>query len=96
MQRFYVLVLPVLIAMPVHAQLNYPPTKTVDASDTCFGKTYNDPYRWLEDLKDPNVTNWFKAQADLTDGVLAKQGARYVPGPAYGRYLGTPEPVGVA
>ena len=36
MKRFLFLVLPVLVAMPCHAQLNYPPTKTVDASDTYF------------------------------------------------------------
>jgi len=51
---------------------NYPPTKTVDASDTYFGKTYNDPYRWLENLKGADVEAWFKAQAELTDGLLAK------------------------
>jgi len=41
-------VLAVLIVMPAHAQWNYPPTKTVEVSDTYFGKTYPDPYRWLE------------------------------------------------
>ncbi len=66
------LVLPVLVAVPCRAQLNYPPTKTVDVSDTYFGKTYNDPYRWLEDMKDKDVEAWFKAQAELTDGLLAK------------------------
>ncbi len=50
----------------------YPPTKTVKASDTYFGKTYQDPYRWLEDLKNPDVIAWFKAQGTLTDGLLAK------------------------
>ena len=58
------------------SQWTYPPTKTVDASDTYFGKTYKDPYRWLEDLKDKDVEAWFKAQADLTDGLLAKIPAR--------------------
>ena len=61
-----------LTALPSLAQWNYPPTKTVDASDTYFGKTYPDPYRWLEDLKDKDVAAWFKAQAELTDGLLAK------------------------
>jgi prolyl oligopeptidase len=65
-------VLAVMIVMPGHAQWNPPPTKTVDVSDTYFGKSYPDPYRWLEDLKNPSVTNWFKAQAELTDGLLAK------------------------
>ena len=61
-----------LIAAPAFGQLAYPPTKTVDASDTYFGKTYADPYRWLENLKDKETYAWFKAQATLTDGVLAK------------------------
>jgi len=45
----------------------YPPTKTVDGADTYFGVTYPDPYRWLENMKDPEVTDWFKKQAEFTD-----------------------------
>src|SRR5262245_1102846 len=56
--------------------LTYPPTKTVEASDTYFGKSYKDPYRWLEKLKDQDAERWFKAQADLTDGLLDKIPAR--------------------
>jgi len=52
--------------------MNYPPTRTVDASDTYFGKTYSDPYRWLEDIGDNEVKAWFKSQAELADGLLAK------------------------
>src|SRR5208337_4229386 len=62
----------VLIAFSCRAQWGYPPTKTVDSTDTYFGKTYSDPYRWLEDMKETNVIAWFKAQAELTDDVLAK------------------------
>src|SRR5262245_43888971 len=58
------------------AQWNYPATKTADAADTYFGKTYHDPYRWLENLKDKDVETWFKAQADLTDTLLARIPAR--------------------
>jgi prolyl oligopeptidase len=57
---------------PAHAQWRYPPTRTVDAADTYFGKTYKDPFRWLENLKDPEVEAWFKAQATVTDDLLAK------------------------
>ena len=70
------LALSILTALPCRAQWAYPPTKTVDASDTYFGKTYADPYRWLENLKDPEVAAWFKAQAKLTDDTLAKIPAR--------------------
>jgi prolyl oligopeptidase len=59
-----------------NAQRQYPATKTVGAADTYFGRTYRDPYRWLENLQDPEVKTWFKAQADLTDGLLAKIPAR--------------------
>lgn len=54
----------------------YPATKTTGASDIYFGKTYKDPYRWLENLKDKDVETWFKRQAELTDGVLARIPAR--------------------
>jgi prolyl oligopeptidase len=44
----------------------------VAVSDTYFGKTYQDPYRWLEDLHDQEAAGWFKAQAVLTDSLLAR------------------------
>jgi prolyl oligopeptidase len=49
------------------AQNNYPATKTVDSSDTYFGVTYKDPYRWLENLKDSTVVNWLVEQKAFTD-----------------------------
>ncbi len=58
------------------AQVQYPPTRTVDATDTYFGVTYKDPYRWLEDLKDQAVDSWFKAQATVTDDLLDRIPAR--------------------
>src|SRR5579859_5107267 len=71
-----VLLTPFLTALPCPAQWIYPPTKTVDVSDTYFGKTYYDPYRWLEGLTNSDVKGWFKAQATLTDDTLAKIPAR--------------------
>jgi len=65
-----------LMGTAASAQWQYPATKTVDAADTYFGHTYQDPYRWLENLQDPEVEAWFKAQADLTDGLLSKIPAR--------------------
>src|SRR5215472_18075301 len=67
---------PVLVALSCQGQWNYPPTRTVDASDTYFGKTYKDPYRWLENLKDKGVEDWFKSEATLTDKLLASIPAR--------------------
>jgi prolyl oligopeptidase len=58
------------------AQYVYPPTKTVDSSDTYFGVTYRDPYRWLEYMKEPQVETWFKQQAAYTDSILKNLNAR--------------------
>jgi prolyl oligopeptidase len=66
----------VSFALVCQAAWDYPPTKTVDVADTYFGKTYPDPYRWLENLKDKETEAWFKAQAELTDRLLAKIPAR--------------------
>src|SRR5712672_414025 len=72
MKRLIPVLLPILLCSPSYAEWKYPATKTVDASEIYFGKTYKDPYRWLENLQDKEVEGWFKAQAELTDGLLAK------------------------
>ncbi len=72
MKRFGPLALVLLIVVPCAGSWPYPPSKAGDAADTYFGKVYEDPYRWMEDLKSKEVDAWFKAQADLTDGILAK------------------------
>ncbi len=76
MKRFAPLALVLLTAAPCAAQWRYPPSRTVDAADTYFGKTYKDPYRWLENLKDKEAEAWFKAQGELTERLLAKIPAR--------------------
>lgn len=58
------------------AQYRYPQTKTVDHSDTYFGVTYRDPYRWLEDMKDPQVIDWFKQQSDFTNSFVKRISGR--------------------
>ncbi len=59
-----------------NAQWAYPPTRTVDSSDTYWSRTYKDPYRWLEDIKSKEVEDWFKAQADLSKSLLDKIASR--------------------
>src|ERR1700712_1070832 len=58
------------IFLPLLAQYNYPATKSIDSTDTYFGVTYHDPYRWLEKLQQPETENWFKQQANYTDSIL--------------------------
>lgn len=54
-----------------NAQYHYPATRVVDSSNVYFGTTVNDPYRWLEEVKNKEVQDWFKQQADYTGEVLA-------------------------
>ena len=65
-----------LVKCPSAQHAAGPPTKTVDATDTYSGVTYKDPYRWLENLKHEAASQWFKAQAKLTDDLLARIPAR--------------------
>jgi hypothetical protein len=57
--------------------------------------------RWLERPPRNPSSPYPNRLADVlarmvVDGVLMKQGARYVPGLEYSRYLGKPEPLAVA
>lgn len=51
-------------------QFNYPATKTVDSSNSYFNTVYKDPYRWLENLSDSEVINWFKLQKEYADNIM--------------------------
>lgn len=52
--------------------LPYPATRRQDLSDSLFGVTVPDPYRWLEDGKSNEVQEWMKAQDTLARAELAK------------------------
>ncbi|HEY7112453.1 MAG TPA: prolyl oligopeptidase family serine peptidase [Thermoanaerobaculia bacterium] len=48
-----------------------PPVAPVrEVTDTYFGQAVVDPYRWMENTKDPEVAAWMKAQNDYTRAVL--------------------------
>ncbi|MFD1143747.1 prolyl oligopeptidase family serine peptidase [Larkinella insperata] len=53
---------------PVGKQLPATPKRAV--SDTYFGKTVTDNYRWLEDMNSEETKAWFKAQGDYTNALL--------------------------
>jgi prolyl oligopeptidase len=61
-----------LLALSSNGAWEYPATKVVDASDTYFGKTIKDPYRWLETSGEQEVQGWFKTQAELADRLLQR------------------------
>jgi prolyl oligopeptidase len=58
------------VASSVSASTKYPPTKTVPVTDTYYGTVVADPYRWLENGKDPAVKAWAAAQSKLALSAL--------------------------
>ena len=51
---------------------NYPVTPTTKTVDTYHGTKVIDYHRFLENLTDPEVVNWFKSQATFTDSIVSK------------------------
>ncbi|HEY6330120.1 MAG TPA: prolyl oligopeptidase family serine peptidase [Blastocatellia bacterium] len=59
--------------MPITAQqLQYPATKRVDQTDSYFGVSVPDPYRWLEDDNSPETMKWVEAENKVTFDYLGK------------------------
>lgn len=50
--------------------VTYPETKTVDTVDTYFGEQVKDPYRWLEDDRSKETSDWVIAQNKVTGSYL--------------------------
>jgi len=46
------------------------PTPPREVQETQFGVTVADPYRWLEDVEDPEVKTWMTARNDYARAVL--------------------------
>ena len=61
-----------MLSSSAMAQWTYPHAPTSSDFDVWHGKRYEDPYRPLENLADPNVAAWFKAQSELTDRTIAQ------------------------
>src|SRR6202140_5850680 len=54
------------------AALAPPETPVRDVKENFFGTEISDPYRWLEDLKSPEVSSWMHAQNDYTRAALER------------------------
>lgn len=50
--------------------VTYPETKMVDTVDTYFGEQVKDPYRWLEDDRSKETSDWVIAQNKVTGSYL--------------------------
>jgi len=56
----------------LYGQSGPPPTETQIVTETFFGQTVTDPYRWLENWHEVKVANWMKAQDEYTRATLAR------------------------
>ena len=59
-------------AVTAFAQTKPPPAPVKEVTETFFGVTVADPYRYMEDMKNPEVAAWMKAEAGYTRAVLDK------------------------
>ena len=50
--------------------MTYPKTNKIDISDTYFGNTVKDPYRWLEDDRSTETKTWVEAENLVTQNYL--------------------------
>lgn len=51
---------------------DYPPTPAIPVYDTIWSQVIQDNYRWMEDMKNPQLLDWMKNQAEFTNSVTAK------------------------
>ena len=58
------------LALGAHAQNAPPPFPAKNVQETFFGTVVDDPYRALEDIGNPEVAGWAKAQADYARATL--------------------------
>ena len=49
-----------------------PPLPAQGVKDLHWGAEVADPYRFLEDVKNPQVQQWMRAQSDATNAILAR------------------------
>lgn len=52
--------------------IKYPETKKVAHTDTYFGTSVEDPYRWLEDDRSAETKDWVQREAAFTNDYLSK------------------------
>ncbi len=68
----WVTILGVACSGCLRAQVAPPPAPVKPVVDDYHGTKVSDPYRYMENLDDPAVQSWLKAQNDYTRAVLAR------------------------
>jgi len=64
--------LPLISQVPAPEKIHYPETRKGTQTDTYFGVTVADPYRWLEDDRSSETESWVKKENEVTYAYLQK------------------------
>ncbi len=71
MKKSILTILTVATSLGMNAQkIHYPTTQKGNTTDTYFGTTVPDPYRWLEDDRSAETAAWVKAENEVTFNYL--------------------------
>ncbi len=65
----------ITLTININAQYSvssYPATKRTPTVDDYYGTKITDNYRWLENMQDPDVQQWFKNQGDYSQNIIDK------------------------
>jgi prolyl oligopeptidase len=57
----------IFLANKGFTQIIYPSARDCNIMDTIWGQAVKDPYRWMEDIRSPEVTEWLKGQEKIAD-----------------------------
>ena len=71
MRNLFALAAAVYLSLLVVAQEKPPAAAVHEVTDDYYGTKIVDPYRWMENLKDPEFQKWARSQADYTKTTLA-------------------------
>jgi len=69
-QPFYLIIILLLLNKEIALNAQPPNAPSHPVTETYFGKQVTDPYRNLENLQDPAVQQWMKAQSDYAHTLL--------------------------
>jgi len=70
--RFFLLACAIGLRAQITTMAPPPAAPVRPVTDDYYGRKITDPYRYMENLKDPEVQAWFRAQNDYTRATLAR------------------------
>ena len=66
------------VAQQQQSRIQYPAARKVDTVTNYHGTRVSDPFRWMEEIDQPEVAEWSKAQNAITLPYLASLPGRHI------------------